>query len=65
VVDHLFRFEKLDEVEQFLQDNFGTNKLEHLEASIPDVEKIVLTNEQKERVYKLYERDFRLLGYDK
>jgi hypothetical protein len=65
VVDHLFRFEKLDKVEQFLQDNFGTNKLEHLEASIPDVKKIVLTNEQKERVYKLYERDFRLLGYDK
>lgn len=65
VVDHLFRFEKLDKVEQFLQDNFGTDKLKRLEASVPSREKIVLTNEQKERVYKLYERDFILLGYDK
>jgi len=65
MVDHLFRFEKLDKVEQFLQDNFGTDKLKRLETSVPSREKIVLTNEQKERVYKLYERDFILLGYDK
>jgi len=65
VVDHLFRFEKLDKVEQFLQDNFGTDKLKRLETSVPSRGKIVLTNEQKERVYKLYERDFILLGYDK
>jgi hypothetical protein len=65
MVDHLFRFEKLDKVEQLLQDNFGTDKLKRLETSVPSREKIVLTNEQKERVYKLYERDFILLGYDK
>jgi hypothetical protein len=65
MVDHLFRFEKLDKVEQFLQDNFGTDKLKRLETSVPSRGKIVLTNEQKERVYKLYERDFILLGYDK
>jgi len=65
VVDHLFRFEKLDKAEQFIQDNFGTDKLKRLETSVPSRGKIVLTNEQKERVYKLYERDFILLGYDK
>lgn len=63
MVDKLFRQEKFEEIETFLKDNFGVDKLTL--GEIGTTEKIELTVEQKEKIYNIYKKDFELLGYEK
>lgn len=65
VIDHLFRFENFKEIDEYLIQEYGCKKCPKDNQSVPQDKKIILTQEQKNRIYNLYQRDFELLGYDR
>lgn len=63
MVDYVGRFENLDETVQVLEEKFDIKKkFPHMNK---DGRKRVLSEEQKERIYNLYKKDFELFGYEK
>jgi hypothetical protein len=64
-VDKLFYFEKYHEIDEFLLKNFDiTDQNIYLKGNYKKND-IILTDIQKEKVYKLYKKDFDIFGYDK
>ena len=65
VVDHLFRFENFDKVLNFLKDNeYKINKNKKENQCIYQ-KKINLTKKQKNIIYNLYKKDFKIFNYSK
>lgn len=65
MVDFLFRFEKLELAHKFLE-QYGVIVLKNItHDSIDPKLRTPLTKAQKELIYKLYEKDFKLLNYPK
>jgi hypothetical protein len=62
-VDQLFYFEDLSAIKDFLATIVSPCKLPHILKKQGN--KLSLTPAQKERIYKLYQKDFEMLGYDK
>jgi len=65
VIDRLFRFENFKEIEEYLKQEYGCKNCPKDNQSVSQDKKIALTQEQKDRIYNLYQRDFELLGYDR
>ena len=63
MVNKLFKFEKFDEVENFMKATYDTSEIPKF--NVCKEKKLTLTKEQKERIYKVYQKDFELLGYPK
>ena len=61
MVNKLFRFENFREIEEYLKNNFNISEVPKIHACICD-EKVKLTDQQKDRVYNIYRKDFELLG---
>lgn len=65
LVTDLFKLEEIEKVEQMLSDKLGKEiKIGKKNKSKGDGSK-VYTNQLRETVYKLYKKDFLLLGYEK
>lgn len=62
-LDKVLRFESFEEVDNFLKDKFGAVGNEHQKKS--GNKKYVLTSQDKERIYAMYQKDFELFGYEK
>jgi len=67
LVGNIYKFEEINTVLPMLKAKFKINaEIPHLNKSIKkDEEKLVLTDEQKERIYKLYKIDFDVFNYPK
>jgi hypothetical protein len=63
MVNTLFRFENFGEIDNFLENKYGIKKVPKL--NVCNHTKLTLNDKQKERIYKIYNKDFELLGYPK
>lgn len=66
LVDQIFRYEDLDWVVQYLKKKLNINNdLPYLNKSKNSIKKIEWNEKQKERIYKIYFRDFINFNYQK
>lgn len=66
LVDHIFRYEDLDYIIDFLKKRFNINRnFPCLNKSDHSIKKTEWNNRQKERIYKIYEKDFIIFNYSK
>ena len=65
IVDKLFYFEKYDEVDEFLLKNFDITDQNIYNEGEYKKNDIILTDIQKEKIYKIYKKDFEIFGYEK
>jgi len=63
-INKLFKFEQFNEIETFFKNELGINKIEKIFVS-PAKQKHILTQQERDIIYNLYEKDFLLLGYSR
>lgn len=65
MIDIVFKFEHMIMVEEYLKQKLLINCLPHVNKNDKVKKPLQLTPEQKEKIYKIYEKDFKLFGYIK
>jgi hypothetical protein len=66
LVDNVFKYEDLDESIKYLKHKINIdNDLPFLNKSKGDIVKTYWNNRQKERIYKIYQKDFIVFNYEK
>jgi hypothetical protein len=63
-VNKLFKFENFNEVLDFLSKRYNIKKIDKV-CNSTTKDKLKLTEVQKDRIYKIYEKDFKILCYPK
>ena len=63
VLQDIYRFEELDMVKQFLKKKFPKENTNFPHSQKRKKKKIILTSNQKSKIYSMYEADFKLFNY--
>jgi hypothetical protein len=64
MIDHIFKFEDFENAVGFIKSKFKLNgNLPHLNKG--EREELILTEEQKEKIYQMYKVDFDIFNYTK
>jgi len=64
MIDHIFKFEDFENAVGFIKSKFKLNgNLPHLNKG--GREELILTEEQKQKIYQMYQIDFDIFNYPK
>ena len=61
-MDHLLRFENFDIIKEFFMNKYAVS-LEHHNHNVLNTS-FQLNQDQKQRIYNIYKKDFEIFGYD-